>query len=190
MASDGNKRKGFLVGKFAPLHKGHEYFIRSALKQCDELCVILSHDQRFLDSIPKEIRDRFRPSQRYFDVSVFLSKLGREFPDKKLLFIAVDESNIPYYPNGWPEFVELCLTEMQSKQSYTPNAVFSSETAYDSHYKQYLPQCEHVIIDAERNAVHISATEIRNQLLEIQNSISQLAAVVDSNILRSLVIVP
>jgi HTH-type transcriptional repressor of NAD biosynthesis genes len=31
---------GLVVGKFCPLHKGHEYLIKSALEQCEKVIVI------------------------------------------------------------------------------------------------------------------------------------------------------
>src|SRR5919198_1540661 len=33
-------RRGLVVGKFAPLHRGHELLIRQAIAQCDEVVVI------------------------------------------------------------------------------------------------------------------------------------------------------
>ena len=35
------KKIGFTIGKFAPLHKGHEYLIETALKEMDEMYVVL-----------------------------------------------------------------------------------------------------------------------------------------------------
>ena len=35
------KKVGFTIGKFAPFHKGHEYLIQTALKESDELYVII-----------------------------------------------------------------------------------------------------------------------------------------------------
>ncbi len=36
-----NKKIGFTIGKFAPLHKGHQYLIETALKEMDEFYVIV-----------------------------------------------------------------------------------------------------------------------------------------------------
>ena len=35
------KKIGFTIGKFAPLHKGHQYLIETAIKEVDELYVIV-----------------------------------------------------------------------------------------------------------------------------------------------------
>ena len=34
-------KRGFTIGKFAPFHKGHEYVIKTALKDMDEFYVIV-----------------------------------------------------------------------------------------------------------------------------------------------------
>ena len=36
-----NKKIGFTIGKFAPLHKGHQYLIETALKEMDEFTVVV-----------------------------------------------------------------------------------------------------------------------------------------------------
>lgn len=36
-----NKKIGFTIGKFAPLHKGHQYLIETALKEMDKLIVVV-----------------------------------------------------------------------------------------------------------------------------------------------------
>ena len=35
------KKIGFTIGKFAPLHKGHQFLIETALKEMDELYVVV-----------------------------------------------------------------------------------------------------------------------------------------------------
>ena len=56
------KKIGFTIGKFAPLHKGHEYLIETALKETDELYVVI-YDTDVTDiSVEKRakwITDRF-----------------------------------------------------------------------------------------------------------------------------------
>lgn len=37
----GMKKKGLTLGKFAPLHKGHQYLFETALKEVDELIIII-----------------------------------------------------------------------------------------------------------------------------------------------------
>lgn len=35
------KKVGFTIGKFAPLHKGHQYLIETALKEVDEFYIVI-----------------------------------------------------------------------------------------------------------------------------------------------------
>lgn len=37
-----NKNIGFTIGKFAPLHKGHQLLIETALKEMDEELYVLN----------------------------------------------------------------------------------------------------------------------------------------------------
>jgi HTH-type transcriptional repressor of NAD biosynthesis genes len=51
-------RRGLVVGKFAPLHKGHELVIRRALADCDQVSV-LSYSKPELPGCPPEARARW-----------------------------------------------------------------------------------------------------------------------------------
>lgn len=51
---DKEKKIGFTIGKFAPLHKGHQYLIETALKEMDKLIVVV-YDTNLID-IPTEKR--------------------------------------------------------------------------------------------------------------------------------------
>lgn len=48
------KKIGFTIGKFAPLHKGHEYLIETALKEMDNVIVIVYETN--LTKVPTEVR--------------------------------------------------------------------------------------------------------------------------------------
>ena len=43
-----NKNIGFTIGKFAPLHKGHQLLIETALKEMDEVYVVV-YDTDIID---------------------------------------------------------------------------------------------------------------------------------------------
>lgn len=48
------KKIGFTIGKFAPLHKGHQYLIETALNEMDEFYVVI-YDTKIID-ISTEVR--------------------------------------------------------------------------------------------------------------------------------------
>lgn len=180
--------KGFIVGKFAPFHRGHVHLINSAIKQCDELFIILSHDQRFINSLPVEIRDFLSPELRLYDIMAWVDDTNSFFKNKKIekrIYVdMVDESNIPVYPNGWKEFIDLCLNTMINCHEFKPDIVFSSEPNYDENYKKYLPDCKHIIVDSLREAEPISGTEIRKQMLDIVSSLEKIKKFVRPNMVR------
>ncbi|MFC5404024.1 AAA family ATPase [Cohnella soli] len=56
MGTEGMQRKtGLTLGKFAPLHKGHQYMVETALAETDEL-IILIYDCPETTSIPLQVR--------------------------------------------------------------------------------------------------------------------------------------
>jgi NadR type nicotinamide-nucleotide adenylyltransferase len=54
-------RRGLVVGKFAPLHRGHELLVRRAMEACDEL-VILSYSKPEPAGCEAELRERWLES--------------------------------------------------------------------------------------------------------------------------------
>ena len=54
---------GFTIGKFAPLHKGHQYLIEKGIKEMDEFYVIV-YETKVID-IPVETR-KCKNSNRLF----------------------------------------------------------------------------------------------------------------------------
>ena len=65
------KKVGFTIGKFAPLHKGHQYLIETALKEMDEVYVIVYDTD--LINIPTEQRANWI-KKLYPNVNVILAK--------------------------------------------------------------------------------------------------------------------
>lgn len=65
------KKIGFTIGKFAPLHKGHQYLIETAIKEMDELYVIVYKTD--LIDIPTEERANWI-KELYPNVKVILAK--------------------------------------------------------------------------------------------------------------------
>ena len=64
-------KTGFTIGKFAPLHKGHQYLIETAIKEMDEVYVVV-YETDLID-IPVEQRaDWIR--KLYPSVNVIIAK--------------------------------------------------------------------------------------------------------------------
>ncbi|AGH32134.1 nicotinamide-nucleotide adenylyltransferase [Vibrio phage 11895-B1] len=146
---------GVITGKFAPLHSGHIYAITEAATQVDTLYVILSFDQKFVDSQPKFLRDKLTLKKRL----LWLKSTFQNLPHIKV--ICVDETNINTYPDGVVEWCNIVKFSLQEHNVYKVDKWFSSEPEYTWWVEEHF-NCENVIIDNTRSQFNTSATEIRN----------------------------
>ena len=136
------KKVGFTIGKFAPFHKGHEYLIETALKESDELYVVI-YDTDVTDiSIKKRakwITDRFN------DVKIIYAY------DSPKQYGLDDES------------VKIQMEYLTKKIDGIPVNCFFSSEPYGEKVAQYL-NIENRIVDISRQQVPISAGLIRNDI--------------------------
>lgn len=161
-------QRGLIVGKFCPLHKGHEYLIEQAIAACEDLLVISYTKPEFPLCGPAE-RDRW---------------LALSFPDVRRLVIddailqrLCSERSIqpiPEVPHNdaaedmHRQFVAwVCLVLLET----TVDAVFTSEDYGDGfaavltqRFRQYdpdLPEVSHIKLDQQRITVPVSGTRVR-----------------------------
>jgi HTH-type transcriptional repressor of NAD biosynthesis genes len=143
---------GVFPGKFTPPHRGHLAAILEASCQCEKLYVVVSHNGPLEDQLyagtstrPVTLKQKLK----------WLSIELEEFEHIKV--IALDESFIPAYPDGWAQWKDL-LNEAVPEPF---DAIFSGEPEYDKNgYSKYYPEVKHIIHDRSR-LYPISATEIR-----------------------------
>ena len=139
------KKRGWLTGKFAPLHAGHINFIQQAATLCDELTVVLSHNANRFDDPKLALKTRL----------LYLRQTFKDIPHIKITF--VDETDIPEYPNGWAEWAQLVKDEIGEDFTF----VFSSEEHDLPGYAGHFPGQIVCLVDPDRAQVPISGTEIR-----------------------------
>lgn len=147
--------RGLIFGKFAPLTNGHVAFIRQAASQVSCLYLFLSYDQKFVDAQPEWIRPKLGLADRYRDLLDVIVDEGLD--NVKVDY--VDESNIPGYPEGGAAYAQL-IREKQPFVKY--DFAFSSEPEYESYFNEFFPEAKHIVVDAERKDVPISATMVRS----------------------------
>lgn len=139
---------GFFGGKFLPLHMGHVHCIIKASSMCDTLYVGISYSKKrelpIKGSVPIEKRKEW------------LDYLASSLPNVKA-FIFEDNDGEDY--TSWEEGAEIVKKEIGSKIDY----VFGSEPSYKEIFSKLYPESEYVIIDSERKAFNISATQIREE---------------------------
>lgn len=147
--------RGLIFGKFAPLTRGHVEFIRQAAQQVSKLYLFLSFDQKFVDSQPEWIRPKLKLTDRLRDLWDIVEDEGLDNVEVDY----VDETYIPGYPEGGAAYAKL-IREKQPFVKY--DFAFSSEPEYESYFNEFFPEAKHVVVDAERKDVPISATMVRS----------------------------
>jgi len=133
------KTVGLTLGKFAPLHKGHQLVIETALKEMDEL-VVLIYDTS-VTTIPLTVRSRWI-KELYPSVTVIEGWDGPEGYSSERAFEILQEEFIIRMLNG------LSITH------------FYSSEFYGSHVSKALGALDRRI-DEDRTTIPISATQIR-----------------------------
>ena len=134
-------KKGFVLGKFLPPHKGHQFLIDSALKQVDELTILVCTIQK--ESISGVIRYQW---------------MKELYPSSNVKHVT-DE--VPSYPHEHPDFWNI-WTQLLKREIDEDTEIFFSSEDYGFEVAQKL-NIKHILIDKYRLAVPISATAIRNK---------------------------
>lgn len=140
---------GLVVGKFCPLHKGHELVINTALQHCDRV-IILSYTSTDYG---------FSSETRHY----WLRKL---FPMADILVLQPDE-----VPNDDASDVtqrDFCSRILQESGLPIPDAVFSSEN-YGDGFAEHLgmrfgKKVFSIMVDSVRVQIPTSGTKIRADL--------------------------
>jgi HTH-type transcriptional regulator, transcriptional repressor of NAD biosynthesis genes len=127
-----------IVGKFAPLHRGHQFLIDTALQQSEKLTILVYANPDF----PEMLQPRRA------------NWLRQLYPQTQVL---EPPAPPPDNADDWThrEFVRCYL----QAQGITIDAVFTSET-YGDGFAQQLG-IEHYLVDLDRSNVPISGTQIR-----------------------------
>ena len=133
------KKIGFTIGKFAPLHKGHQFLIETALKEMDELYVVV-YDTNLIKNSVQERAD-------------WIKKL---YPNVKIIY-AFDS---PTKYGLDKESVNIQMEYLSKLIKDIPVTHFYSSELYGEKVAEYL-KIENRIVDKERINVPISAKIVR-----------------------------
>lgn len=139
-------RRGLVVGKFSPLHRGHELLIQEALAQCDEL-LLLSYSRPEFPRCDAATRERW---------------LRDAFPTARV--VVLDPAATP--PNDAADVVHRAfVADVLDGLGWQPRLVFTSETYGDgfaAHLAAHWGQpVQHVCVDLGRQRVPVSGTAVR-----------------------------
>jgi len=140
---------GLVVGKFAPLHLGHEHVIRAAIAACDHV-VLLSYS---------------RPEFHGCEPARRATWLATRFPGTTR--IVLDQANAPLPDNSDSDETHraFCAAMLHRHMKQPVAAIFTSEAygpgfAADLSRRQSSPVA-HISIDPGRDAVPVSGTALR-----------------------------
>ena len=143
---------GFTIGKFAPLHKGHQYLIEKGLKEMDEFYVIV-YDTNVID-ISTEKRAKW---------------IKEIYPKAKIIYAknppsqyGLDEKSVKIQTDYLKELVkEIPVTHFYNSEPY------GKFVARDLGIQE-------VQVDRSREKYMISATKLRNNLETNKEYISDI----------------
>jgi cytidyltransferase-like protein len=137
---------GLIVGRFDPPHLGHSFMIDWAAQRCERLVVYVNSSAE-RDAVPGHLRAGWL-AELHPDVTVIevQHRLRTDFDDEDL----------------WRQW--LALFTAQWPHDAGPHAVFSSDD-YVVELASRLG-ARHVVVDADRSTVPISATQVRERPAE------------------------
>lgn len=137
-----NKKIGFTIGKFAPLHKGHQLVIETALKEVDELYVVI-YDT---DIINIGVKERAR----------WIKEL---YPKVQIIYAY----NSPTKYGLDADSVKIQMEYLSNLIKDIPVTHFYSSEPYGEKVAEYL-NITNRVVDIKKKQIPISATAIRSNL--------------------------
>jgi HTH-type transcriptional regulator, transcriptional repressor of NAD biosynthesis genes len=148
-------RRGLVVGKFMPLHRGHQLVIETALAQTDELTVVV-YDINVNDW---EDFDMWNWAKR-MPASKRANWITTLYPQIKNVLTMPDALPGDYKDHDDPKYAQRYADQLAFLGPFS--SVFTSES-YGEPFAEALG-AKHVQVDAARNLVPISGTQIRENL--------------------------
>lgn len=149
---------GMYGGKFLPFHKGHNYCVEVAVKECETVYVILfaggADEERIMNS----------RSDEWLSVEERVKQLNliceRASEHAKVIPVVIDTTTLrtPEGEEDWDAETPL----VREVLGPVLDAVYSSEESYGEYFSRAYPEAVHRLVDVKRINYPISATKIRN----------------------------
>lgn len=166
-------QNGLIVGKFSPLHKGHEFLIETALAECETLFIFSYYTPEFAGCESHKREHWLRTL--YPTAKIFV--IDDEFTQKRFNislppFGTTDLEERRFVGFLWLQLVNEPLDAVFTSESYGDGyAVEMSE--YFANYTEF-PAVKHILVDLERKIVPISGTELRANIHELKDFVSPI----------------
>lgn len=143
------KKIGFTIGKFAPLHKGHEYLIKTAIQEMDEFIIVIYETNKI--QIPIKQRAKW---------------IQNLYPSVKIIFAYDPPSQYGLDPESVSIQMEYLIKHIKK---YKITHFYSSEP-YGEKVAEYLNIIDRRV-DTQRVKFPISATNIRAEIEKYKMSL-------------------
>ena len=169
---------GLVVGKFCPLHRGHQYLLDQAQLQSGQLIIINYTKPEFPDCEPEK-RERWLATLYPGASRLVLDdrRLAERCHRRGLARMTVPDNNAP--DDAHRQFVAWLLRNIVNT---SVDAVFTSE-AYGDGFAAALTQVQcavggpsvvHVMVDSDRRAIPVSGTALREDVHALRDRLDPI----------------
>lgn len=164
-------RNGLIVGKFSPLHKGHELLVNRALSECETLYIFSYYTPEFpgCEAHRREVwLKTLFPKARIFVITD--DYLKARFNFSLPAADATDLEERRFVGFLWLKLVNQPLDAVFTSEEYGPG--YAAEMSrYFSLYTGF-PAVRHVLVDLEREAIPVSGTRLRADIHNLKEYLS------------------
>lgn len=143
---------GMFGGKFIPFHKGHDYCLSKASKECAKVYCIM-----FINGAD-ESNIYLSDSQWKMRMQTFIDHT-RKYSNVISAVINVADCRFADGTEDW-DAETIHVREVVGKRL---DAVYSSEPAYGEYFGRAYPEAVHILVDPNREKYPISGTLIRSE---------------------------
>ena len=149
---------GMYGGKFMPFHKGHNYCVEYAAKECETVYVILFYGCADEEEILKTHPEYYLSLPERIKQMNIICENNKHLAN--IIPCTIDVSNLRTIDGkeDWDKETPLVRNIVGNKL----DAVYSSEISYDDYFKRAYPEAEHRLVDVPRINYPISGSAIRD----------------------------
>lgn len=141
---------GLFIGRFQPLHLGHELIILKMLEECEKVIITIGSAQESGTEL-NPFRYEYRRSM--------IQKVFPEYFDRIIIIGITDREN-PSDDESWGEYL---LNTVYQNINIKPDAIYQG---IENKHNHWFDSFDIPIVNIDRDLLKVSATEIRKAILE------------------------
>lgn len=145
-------KTGLVIGRFQPLHKGHQMLIEAALDSCDRVVVLIGSSQAFgTRENPLSSSDRYR---------MIASCFSKEYEEGRLLILPIADRENYSDDSSFGEYV---YAHIRNAFGIQPDCVIEGKESVRKDWWASMPHRGH--IEVSRDGLEVSGTALRHAIL-------------------------